>query len=364
MKYIGNKYRLIPFIEEVISKTAMNCHTFFDIFTGTTNVAQHYKRKGYRIISNDIMTYSYVLQMAYIKNNKIPQFNGLIKKIDYPKDQEIQKDIFDDYSGLNTVIAYLNKLEGIEGFIYKNYSYEGTRDNKFKRQYYTGYNAEKIDNVRQTIEQWRQKDFISINEYYILLASLIDEADYLANMSGTYGAFLKIWRSVARNKFKMKTPNLIKSSLHHEVHQKDANLLVGKVSADILYIDPPYNSRQYAANFHLPETIALYDNPAIYGVSGLRPYKDKISKYCNKSEASDALEDLVNKSKVKYIYLSYNNEGIITESDIEKILKAKGKYYKFKKTYRRFRTERNHEKRQYKDCDDKTIEYLHFCEIN
>lgn len=261
------------------------------------------------------------------------------------------------------VINYLNHLDGIKGFIYKSYTNEGTLKKTYKRQFYTEYNALKIDAVRQKIEIWKKEKFINEYEYYVLLASLIDEADYLANMSGTYGAFLKIWRSVAKNKFQMKMPDMIQSYLNHDVYQEDANVLINRVNSDILYLDPPYNSRQYASNFHLPETVARYDNPNVYGKTGLRPYKDKISRYCSRSEASDALNDLIKNAKTKYIYLSYNNEGIIPEENIVKILRSRGEYYRFTKQYRRFRTEQNHSNRHYKECDDKTTEFIHFYEV-
>ncbi len=364
MKYIGNKNRLIPFIHDVISKTSKNCEIFCDIFTGTTNVAQHYKKLGYKIISNDIMTYSYALQQAYIKNNDIPTFKKLLKaKGSCFKWLKNDKELFKyDYYETSNIIQYLNDLKGTKSFIYRNYSNEGTEHKKYKRQYYTGYNASKIDSARQVIESWKKENLIQKNEYFVLLASLINEADYLANISGTYGAFLKIWRSVALNKFKMKIPNLIKSKITHETYKEDANSLIGKVETDILYIDPPYNSRQYASNFHLPETVACYDNPRVYGITGLRPWIDQASRYCSKSTAADAFNDLIQKANAKYIYVSYNNEGIININDIVKILKARGRYRRFQATYRRFRTERDHEKRRYKKCDDKTTEFLHFCE--
>lgn len=365
MKYIGNKNRLLPFIDEIVTKTSKGCRTFCDIFTGTTNVAQYYKRKGYKIISNDIMTFSYVLQTAYIKNNSIPNFTKLfeIKKKYFNKLRDSETLFRFNNSNLAMVIRYLNNLEGITGFIYKNYTNDGTKETQYKRQYYTEYNALKIDADRQQIESWKKENLIDENEYYTLLASLIDEADYLANICGTYGAFLKIWRSVAKNKFHMKVPALIQSDIEHEVYQEDSNVLIDRIKSDVLYIDPPYNTRQYAANFHIPETIACYDNPDIYGKTGLRPYKNQASRYCSKSEAGDALNDLIKKAACKYIYLSYNNEGIIPTSSIEKILKSKGTYKRYQKIYRRFRTERDHEKRKYKDCDDKTVEFLHFCEV-
>jgi adenine-specific DNA-methyltransferase len=102
--------------------------------------------------------------------------------------------------------------------------------------------------------------------------------------------------------------------------------LVGKISGDILYLDPPYNQRQYATNYHLLETITKYDNPKIYGKTGLREYQNQKSAYCSKTQVKESFRDLILKADVKYIFLSYNNEGLMSLEDIKEIMSQRGKY--------------------------------------
>jgi len=357
MKYIGNKFRLLDFIDNVVAKEELPTGgTFIDIFTGTTSVAKHYKKKGYRLIANDIMTYSYVFQYAYIKNNKIPTFRKVIESENISTKL---KNPVSSYNPLRAVIQFLNNLSGKEGFIFKHYAPAGD----YNRQYFSNENAKKIDTVRTKIEEWENNDLISPNEYYILLSSLIDAADFVANISGTYGAYLKIWRSMALKPFTMLLPILIESKLEHEIYIENSNDLIKKIKGDILYIDPPYNSRQYAANFHILETLACWDNPKVKGKTGLRPYNSQKSPYSQKSTCNQAFADLIRNADVKYILMSYNNEGIIPNEFIHEILEKKGKVKVYNQTYRRFRTERDHEKRHYKVADDKVMETIYFVRI-
>jgi len=357
MKYIGNKQRLLNFIDNVVINEGLPTQgTFIDIFTGTTNVAKYFKEKGYRLITNDFMTYSYVFQNAYIKNNQYPTFIKLIKSEKIVANSKIFKYKTDV---LNSVIQYLNNLSGKEGFIFKNYAPAG----QYGRQFFSNENAKKIDATRDKIEDWKQSNLINENEYYILLSSLIDAADFVANMSGTYGAYLKIWRSMALKPFTMLTPQLIETNLNHRVYKQDSNELIKKIKGDILYIDPPYNSRQYAPNFHILETLACWDNPKVNGKTGLRPYDSQKSLYSQKTTCNNAFADLIKNANTKYILMSYNNEGIIPDKFIRDTLGKRGKIKVYNQMYRRFRTEKDHEKRHYKVADDKVTELIYFVKI-
>ncbi|MFH2013631.1 MAG: DNA adenine methylase [Patescibacteria group bacterium] len=354
MKYIGNKKRLLDFIDDVIKKEKLpKKGTFFDVFTGTTNVAQHYKKKGYRIITNDFMTYSYIFQSAYIKTNEYPKFKKLLSSKYF---KEINNFFNNKKEPLKIVIDYLNKLPGKKGFIFKHYA-PGGRD---KRQYFSDQNAIKIDATRNQIDKWNKEGLLNDIEFNILLASLIDAADFVANISGTYGAYLKIWRSMALKPFVIKIPELIEGNIDHKIYKENSNKIINKFKTDILYIDPPYNSRQYAPNFHILETLARWDNPIVSGKTGLRPYDNQKSAYSQKAECKDAFLDLINKAKASYILISYNNEGIIPQDFILDVLSQKGKVKIYKKDYRRFRTERDHENRHYKVFDDRVQEMLYF----
>lgn len=343
MKYIGNKTRLLDFINESIVKAKLPQNGIFvDIFGGTGSVGKYFKNKKYKVIANDFMTYSYIAQYVLIKINRMPSFEKISK------------------NGISGVLQELNSMAPQNGYVFNNFAPSG----KEKRQYFSDDNARKIDAIRDRIEKWRNEKLLSDDEYYILVCSLIDAADFVANISGTYGAYLKIWRSMALKDLELKIPDIINNKLKNEVFQEDANLLIKKISGDILYLDPPYNERQYASNFHLLETLAVWDKQDLVGKTGQRDYSKKKSAYCQKGNSIKAFEDLIINANTKYIILSYNNEGIIPRDEILRILNNKGKVTEYTTDYRRFRTERDHDKRQYKKCDDKVVEHLYIIKVD
>ncbi|MDO8886807.1 DNA adenine methylase [Candidatus Oleimmundimicrobium sp.] len=370
MKYIGNKFRLLPFIDKAITQGKLPTKgTFCDIFSGTTNVAQFYKKKGYKLITCDIMYYSYVFQHAYIKNNSYPSFSTLLQReenIIKARKQIQSSTLFNDDANkdnLKAVLHYLNNLPGEESFIYLNYAPGGSRHSEYQRQYFRDENAKRVDAIRNRIQLWKDNNWLTENEFFVLLAPLIDAADFVANISGTYGAFLKIWRSMALKHLTLLTPKLTESDLKHEIYLGDANKLIRNIKCDILYLDPPYNSRQYAPNFHILETIARWDNPKIYGKTGLRPYDGQKSDYNVKGKCEKKFADLVKNADCKYILLSYNNEGIIKDKTIKDVLSEKGDLKIFTQPYRRFRTDSESENRHYKVANDIVTENLYLVKV-
>jgi adenine-specific DNA-methyltransferase len=184
---------------------------------------------------------------------------------------------------------------------------------------------------------------------------LIESIDKNANTASVYGAFLKSLKKSAQKTFILKPAELIINDHEHDVFNEDVNSLIGKISGDILYLDPPYNQRQYATNYHLLETIAKYDNPIIHGRTGLRDYQDQKSLYCSRVKVKEIFRDLILKAKVKYIFLSYNNEGLMNLDDIKEIMSLRGDYGYFVKEYSRFKADNNRECKA-----SSTNEYLHY----
>jgi len=351
MNYIGSKLSLLEFLEESINRVVdKNCDTFCDLFAGTGIVGSYFKRKGYKVIANDIQYYSYVLNRHYIGNHKELSFSKLTKKIAELKSIEIK-------NRKKFVCDFLSNLKGVKGFIYKNYCLGGTKDRKEPRQYFSDENGMRCDAIRQKVEKWKKEKLISDDEYYFLITSLIESIDKYANTASVYGAFLKKLKKTAQNNLILKPAELITNDQDHKVFNKDINEVSGKVEGDILYLDPPYNHRQYATNYHLLETIAKYDNPNIHGKTGLRDYRDQKSLYCSRTQVKGVFKDLVLKARAKYIFLSYNNEGLMTLDDIKEIMSLRGKYGYFTKKYNRFKADKS-ENRKY--IASKTIEYLHY----
>jgi adenine-specific DNA-methyltransferase len=236
------------------------------------------------------------------------------------------------------------------GFIYNNYCIGSGSG----RQYFSDNNGKKIDAIRQEIEKLKDSKEISNELYYFLLASLIESADKVANTASVYGAFLKNLKRTAQKELIIESADFTINVNDHIVFNEDSNKLIKQIEGDILYLDPPYNTRQYGANYHLLNTIALYDYFEPKGKTGLRNYKK--SQYCSKHSVINAFNELIENANFKYIFLSYNNEGLMTVDEVENIMSKYGKYSLANIDYQRFRADKE-ENRKHKS--NKTIEYLH-----
>ena len=303
MRYIGSKAALVKNIETCI---ASNIHTkqksFCDIFSGTGVVARYFKPQ-YEIISNDALFFSYIIQKSLVENNSAPTFKKLRDTVENP---------FDFLE--NAELPNVNK------FVEENYSPSG----KAGRMYFTSENARRIDFIRTTIEQWKVEKKLTEAEYYYLLASLIEAVPSVSNITGTYGAYLKNWDKRAYKKIELPQFDVQNNNRNNKAYNEDVFDLEKHISGDILYIDPPYNSRQYAPNYHVLETIARYDNPVLTGVTGMRPYANQKSVFCSKHEVNDAFEQLIRTADFTHIVLSYSSAGLMNADFIEKTLKDNG----------------------------------------
>jgi len=309
MRYIGNKENLTEKIYQVMKSKDIQGNSFFDFFAGTTSVGKYFKKLNYKLYSSDLMYFSYVLQRAYISNNKELYFEKLLKKIKFQSTSLFS-------SPLLIVVEYLNQVEPVEGFIYNNYTPGGTSILEIPRMYFSNENGKIIDAIRQKIEVWKTEKLINENEYFVLLACLIETVPFYANISGVYAAFHKKWDSRALKKMILRPIEFVLNDKDNFVYNEDSAELLNKVEADIFYLDPPYNQRQYAPNYHLLETIAKYDNPTIKGVGGLREYQNQKSKFCNASTAIEELEKIAKYGKFNSLILSYNSEGIMKQENI------------------------------------------------
>lgn len=337
MRYIGSKDNLLHFIEGAVRAGGVSGGTFVDLFAGTTVVGRHFKRLGFSIVSNDLMRYAHVFAKAYIENNAPPEFAGL--------DLPVRPALFEQpMARLEAALDTLNALPPVRGFIFRHYCDEGDDP----RMYFSAANAGRIDAIRERLEAWRGEGSVSEAEFHILLAALLEAVPSVSNTSGTYGSYLKFWESRSQKPLTLTAPPLVFSDREHRAFQQDGVALLRGLTADVVYIDPPYNARQYAPNYHVLETIARWDSPRVYGKSGLRPYQREKSAWCRQDTALAALREAACMADARLFLLSYNSEGIMPDEAIREVLSARGRLTVHEQPYRRYKSDSDGENRRYK----------------
>ncbi len=354
MNYIWSKKSLLEFLEENINKVVWKKdYIFSDLFAGTGIVWRHFKEKWHSIIANDMQYYSYVLNKNYIENHKPLPFFGLQKEIP-------ELFVSDLHNSKYLVLEYLEKIKPKKWFIYKNYSLSWTKWQEFERMYFSDENAMKCDGIRTKIENWKKDKKITNKEYYFLLASLLENIDKVANTASVYWAFLKKLKKSARNLMTLKPADFFLNDNEHQVYNFDVNNLIKNTTHDVVYLDPPYNHRQYSWNYHILETIAKYDNPKIKWKTWMRDCSNQKSTYCKKAEVKKSFQNLIENIDAKYIFLSYNDEWLMTHQEIKEIMSSRWDYWLFKKQYKRFKADKTENRKHKKN---NVTEYLHYIKI-
>lgn len=318
MRYIGSKAKILNFIDDTVTQTfgAIDGATVADLFAGTCCVAEMFKHKNASVITNDYLWFSYALQTARVKLNAEP----------------------DSAISYSTAIEQLNALDGISGFFFREYTSEGTAQAQHVRNYFDSTNAQKIDAICQKMADWKQSKVISDDMFFLLSASLVDAITKVSNTAGTYGAFLKIDDQRKFKPLRLEPFEFYDNGYENLAWCADITKLIDEVHGDILYLDPPYNSRQYPPYYHILETAVLYDSPEIYGLTGRRPYQAKLSPFCMKDRALAAIVDIVRRAHFGHIYISYSTEGIVNYQDLCSELSAYGMVECFFKPYKRYKS--------------------------
>lgn len=307
-RYLGNKHKLLGFIEDIISEKCGSVDSLCDIFAGTGVVGARFNNPDVKIISNDFLFANYACLQAFLGASK-----------------DLQKSISEK-------IKHLNDLSN-------------DKDNYFSKHfggtYFTEENARKIGAIREELD----RIVASEDEKNILICSLIYAVDKVANTVGHYDAFRK--KLDMLQPIKLLIPDVDYSrNTNNKVYQEDANALVREISCDVLYIDPPYNSRQYSDAYHLLENLAEWKKPEVVGVGKKMDRSHIKSDYCLKS-ATSAFADLIRNADCKHILLSYNNTGDskdgrsnarMSDDEILQILNDKGDVEIFEKDYKAFTT--------------------------
>lgn len=304
MRYLGNKTKLLGFIESVIEKYRIEGEVFADLFAGTASVGDYFKDR-YRIIANDYMYFSGVLCKAKLQNAKRPRFSRFRKQYHmdpfvWLNDRAGQYQVRDDF------------------FLYHNYTPQAGR------MYLTEENAVKIDGMRKEIEELYERQLLKEEEYAFLLASLLESVPKVSNTSGTYQAYFKFWEQRSLKPFVLEplemceTDRAGKLMKGNQVYTQDANKLVRRITGDIAYIDPPYTTTQYANSYHLLDTLARNDAPEIFGKTGRRVDRE-LSGYSNRQQAIVEFEDLFRQLDFEHVLISYSNQSIVSLEEMVRL---------------------------------------------
>lgn len=285
-RYIGSKARVVEAIIEHVGQP--DGGVFVDAFSGTGAVAQAASRAGWKVHVNDHLTSSAIMSFARLSSLADIPFVGL--------------------SSYRNAIAALNDAPPRKGFIWSQYSPASSDQCAVSRMYFTEENAQKIDGIRYQIRQWHEQGVITLHEQQVLIADLMRAANRIANTAGTYGCFLSKWQRQSLYPLIIEPVSFPKSAPSATLGTQDVGELQCKPE-DTVYLDPPYTKRQYAAYYHILETIALGDEPEVEGVCGIRPWREKASDFCYKGRAAKAIERLVSGLPARRIFLSYSTEG-------------------------------------------------------
>ena len=305
-RYIGNKHKLIEWIFSILNKECKG-RSFTDIFAGTGVVAAVASKHFDEIILNDFLYSNQAIYEAFFGNGKW------------------------DQEKINTIIKDYNNINGED--LDENYF-----SINFGGKYFSKNSAKIIGFIRENIEE--NQENLTRREYSMLISSLLYSIDKIANTVGHYDAYFK--KKIVDDNFFMRPIDPIKTR-EVSIFKEDANSLAKQIQTDIVYIDPPYNSRQYSRFYHVLETLTKWDKPKLHGVA-LKPEPENMSDYCRVS-AKDRFSELINDINTNYLVVSYNNtyesksnssKNKITLEEIKKILSKRGKTKVFKKDYRHF----------------------------
>ena len=344
MRYIGNKTRLLPFLMRTVERLELSPKTAHDAFSGTAAVGRALKGAGWRVASSDLMTYSYVFQRAYVVAQRSPSFAAL-----RAGDAELRRALrspsfrrsIAGAGALGAISEYLARwIEPERGFIGTHFAPAGGR------MYFTQENADRIDVIRRQLYDWWSSGLIQDDAYYVLLAALIEGADRVANTAGVYAAYIKRWQANARRTLTLKPELPQRGPRGATAHRADAALVAESTGeVELLYIDPPYNARQYAGYYHVPEVIARgwFDGtPVLRGKTGLVAGEGQQSDWCSARKAGAALSALLGATGARHALVSYNSEGLLSERDLRDVLARaaiNGSVKRFSRGYRRYRSD-------------------------
>lgn len=334
--YIGNKRKLLGLIAQAVDATGVRGGTFLDLFAGSGVVSRLAKLSGFRVVANDWEPYTRFINTAYVATNRLPPFER--------------------FGGAEAFCARLNALPGVRGYIARHYcpADDEAPDTDRERMFYTQHNGRRLDAMREELALLHSSGEINSVEHDLFVAALVFCASWCSNTSGVFKGFHRGWGGATgtawyriREPVRVRVPRLFDNGLDNETFAEDAAVLAPRVECDIAYLDPPYNQHQYGSNYHLLNTIALWDKPPVTeSISRVRGDKAAIrrdwresrkSAYCSRALAADEMERLLGVLRARWVLVSYSTDGLIPMPHLVRLLHGFGRLSWVRRPYRRYR---------------------------
>lgn len=319
-RYIGNKTKVLSSLIPIITDGLAPGDRVADLMCGTASVSAACRAAGFKVTASDILTFATFHAQTRLLGSP-PTFDSLGLS----------------YQGL---LDELNNLEPEAGYFTNEYSEVGTpRSGDPARKYLTHANAARLDTISSRLTGLHTTGMLHAVETAVLRHNLVLAVNRVANIAGTYGHFQSTFSRSSMQRLELRPTTFASTNpLGHEVHQGRAEDLASTISADLVYIDPPYMKRQYAANYHLLETVALGDEAPAVGKSGLRDWWPQYSDFCSKRKIHGAFREVLTKSPASRFMISYSEDGLLSEAQMYEMLAEYGsvRVHRFKHT--RFRS--------------------------
>lgn len=303
IKYLGSKRLLIPALLQIF-RTAHPQGSVIDLFSGTSRVGHALKRGGYRVLANDHNAYAATLARCYV-----------------------QADLEEHLAAATKLVAEFNRMSGSAGYFTDMFCE--------RSWFFQPKNGARVDAIREEIERKGLPPELKA----ILLVSLMEAADRVDSTTGVQMAYLKQWAARANNDLELRVPDILPraASGKGEAHHLDAEVALDTLEADVCYLDPPYNQHKYLGNYHIWESLVLWDKPETYGVACKRvDCRDRGSQFNSKPASRAALHNVIRRIRTKHLVVSFNNEGYFTRADIEAMLAERGDVVVIEHDYKRY----------------------------
>ncbi|WP_271294852.1 DNA adenine methylase [Weissella confusa] len=324
-RYLGAKTRMLDFIGRVVEENTVDVHSIADIFGGTGSVANYFYEHGKDIVINDILDSNYMAYQTFFGNEDV------------------------DWIRIDILLRRMNELRGDENYVSRNYG----------DKFFSMENARKIGQARDFIDN----QALNERERAVLLTSLFYAMDKVANTVGHYDAYRQVMDSVDPIVF--RKPIVVENGAQKTIYHEDANQLVREITADLVYIDTPYNSRQYGDVYHVLENVIDWEQPELFGVAMKPKDRRRTKSDYSTAKAPQAFDDLIQHINARYILVSYNNmakkgagrsNAKISNEEIMQTLEKRGRVVRHELPFQVFTTG--------KTKVDNHMEYLYLVEVN